>query len=202
MALLPTIEKREILMQIAEDFSIEFQNDEVLSESMNKATKAMGKQAILKMIDAGIKADGDSSKLVTINKVIQHVDDLNWLERLQLKMEKKLREYDQKLKNKETGVISKVFTRIKQFLVKVGHIIAKAINKTVYTAKIGYKAGKDMMQTDDGIGTDFEIDLKQGLMTGKARDRVLRHAAVLKNADKKGFRQKYNSSKATYNWMK
>lgn len=32
MALLPTIEKREILMQIAEDFSIEFQNDEVLSE--------------------------------------------------------------------------------------------------------------------------------------------------------------------------
>lgn len=201
MALLPTIEKREILMQIAEDFSIEFQNDEVLSESMNKATEAMGKQAILKMIDAGIKADGDSSKLVTINKVIQHVDDLNWLERLQLKMEKKLREYDQKLKNKETGVISKVFTRIKQFLVKVGHIIAKAINKTVYTAKIGYKAGKDMMQTD-GIGTDLEIGLKQGLMTGKARDRVLRHAAVLKNADKKGFRQKYNSSKATYNWMK
>ena len=31
MALLPTIEKREILMKIAEDFSIEFQNDEVLS---------------------------------------------------------------------------------------------------------------------------------------------------------------------------
>lgn len=58
---------------------------------MNKATEAMGKQAIIKMIDAGIKADGDASKLVTINKVIQHVDDLNWLERLQLKMEKKLR---------------------------------------------------------------------------------------------------------------
>ena len=167
---------------------------------MNKATEAMGKQAILKMIDAGIKADGDSSKLVTINKVIQHVDDLNWLERLQLKMEKKLREYDQKLKNKETGVISKVFTRIKQFLVKVGHIIAKAINKTVYTAKIGYKAGKDM--ATGGIGSDFEIMDKKDQMTGKARDRVLRHAAVLKNADKKGFRQKYNSSKATYNWMK
>lgn len=201
MALLPTIEKREILMQIAEDFSIEFQNDEVLSESMNKATEAMGKQAILKMIDAGIKADGDSSKLVTINKAIQHVDDLNWLERLQLKMEKKLREYDQKLKNKETGVISKVFTRIKQFLVKVGHIIAKAINKTVYTAKIGYKAGKDMMQTD-GIGTDFEIGLKQGLMTGKARDRVLRRISVLKNSDKKDFLQRKAASKGTYKWMK
>lgn len=201
MALLPTIEKREILMQIAEDFSIEFQNDEVLSESMNNATEAMGKQAILKMIDAGIKADGDSSKLVTINKVIQHVDDLNWLERLQLKMEKKLREYDQKLKNKETGVVSKVFTRIKQFLVKVGHVIAKAINKTVYTAKIGYKAGKDMAQTD-GIGSDLEIGIKQGLMTGKARDRVLRRASVLKNAGKKDFRQRYNGSKATYQWLK
>lgn len=201
MALLPTIEKREILMQIAEDFSIEFQNDEVLSESMNNATEAMGKQAILKMIDAGIKADGDSSKLVTINKAIQHVDDLNWLERLQLKMEKKLREYDQKLKNKETGVVSKVFTRIKQFLVKVGHIIAKAINKTVYTAKIGYKAGKDMVQTD-GIGSDLEIGIKQGLMTGKARDRVLRRASVLKNAGKKDFRQRYNGSKATYQWLK
>lgn len=201
MALLPTIEKREILMQIAEDFSIEFQNDEVLSESMNNATEAMGKQAILKMIDAGIKADGDSSKLVTINKVIQHVDDLNWLERLQLKMEKKLREYDQKLKNKETGVVSKVFTRIKQFLVKVGHIIAKAINKTVYIAKIGYKAGKDMVQTD-GIGSDLEIGIKKGLMTGKARDRVLRRASVLKNADKKDFRQRYNGSKATYQWLK
>lgn len=201
MALLPTIEKREILMQIAEDFSIEFQNDEVLSESMNDATEAMGKQAIIKMIDAGIKADGDASKLVTINKTIQHVDDLNWLERLQLKMEKKLREYDQKLKNKETGVVSKVFTRIKQFLVKVGHIIAKAINKTVYTAKLGYKAGKDMVQTD-GIGSDLEIGLKQGLMTGKAKDRVLRRAAVLKNAGKKDFRQRYNGSKATYNWMK
>lgn len=201
MALLPTIEKREILMQIAEDFSIEFQNDEVLSESMNDATEAMGKQAIIKMIDAGIKADGDASKLVTINKTIQHVDDLNWLERLQLKMEKKLREYDQKLKNKETGVVSKVFTRIKQFLVKVGHIIAKAINKTVYTAKLGYKAGKDMVQTD-GIGSDLEIGLKQGLMTGKAKDRVLRRAAVLKNAGKKDFRQRYNGSKATYQWLK
>lgn len=200
MALLPTIEEREILVQIAEDFSIEFENDEVLSEAMDNADEAMGKQVIIKMIDAGIKANGDASKLVTINKTIQHVDDLNWLERLQLKMEKKLREYDQKLKNKETGVISKVFTRIKQFLVKVGHIIAKAINKTVYTAKIGYKAGKDM--ATGGIGSDFEIMDKKDQMTGKARDRVLRRISVLKNSDKKDFRQRYNSSKGTYRWMK
>ena len=198
MALLPTIEEREILVQIAEDFSIEFENDEALSED---AVEAMGKQAIIQMIDAGIKANGDASKLVTINKAIQHVDDLNWLERLQLKMEKKLREYNQKLKDKETGIVSKVFTRIKQFLVKVGHIIAKAINKTVYTVKLGYKAGKDMKQTG-GIGADLEIGLKQGLMTGKARDRVLRRASVLKNADKKDFRQRYNGSKDTYNWLK
>lgn len=200
MALLPTIEEREILVQIAEDFSIEFENDEVLSEAMDNADEAMGKQFIIKMIDAGIKANGDASKLVNINKTIQHVDDLNWLERLQLKMEKKLREYDQKLKNKETGVISKVFTRIKQFLVKVGHIIAKAINKTVYTAKIGYKAGKDM--ATGGIGSDFEIMDKKDQMTGKARDRVLRRISVLKNSDKKDFLQRKAASKGTYNWMK
>lgn len=202
MALLPTIEEREreILVQIAEDFSIEFENDEVLSEAMDNADEAMGKQVIIKMIDAGIKANGDTSKLVTINKTIQHVDDLNWLERLQLKMEKKLREYDQKLKNKETGVISKVFTRIKQFLVKVGHIIAKAINKTVYTAKIGYKAGKDM--ATGGIGSDFEIMYKKDQMTGKARDRVLRRISVLKNSDKKDFLQRKAASKGTYKWMK
>lgn len=197
MALLPTIEEREILVQISEDFSIEFENDEVLYEA--DAVEAMGKQAIIKMIDAGIKANGDASKLVTINKAIQHVDDLNWLERLQLKMEKKLREYNQKLKDKETGIISKVFTRIKQFLVKVGQIIAKAINKLVYTVKLGYKAGKDM-QTG-GIGSDLEIGLKQGLMTGKARDKVLRRAAVLKNSNKKDFRQRYNSSKRDYMLM-
>lgn len=200
MALLPTIEEREILVQIAEDFSIEFENDEVLSEAMDNADEAMGKQVIIKMIDAGIKANGDASKLVTINKTIQHVDDLNWLERLQLKMEKKLREYDQKLKNKETGVISKVFTRIKQFLVKVGHIIAKAINKTVYAAKIGYKAGKDM--ATGGIGSDFEIMDKKDQMTGKARDRVLRRISVLQNSDKKDFLQRKAASKGTYNWMK
>lgn len=199
MALLPTIEEREILIQIAEDFSIEFENDEVLSEAMDNADEAMGKQVIIKMIDAGIKANGDASKLVTINKTIQHVDDLNWLERLQLKMEKKLREYDQKLKNKETGTISKVFTKIKQFLVKVGHIIAKAINKTVYTAKIGYKAGKDMA---GGIGSDFEIMDKKDQMTGKARDRVLRRISVLKNSDKKDFLQRKAASKGTYKWMK
>ena len=198
MALLPTIEEREILVQISEDFSIEFENDEVLYEA--DAVEAMGKQAIIKMIDAGIKANGDASKLVTINKAIQHVDDLNWLERLQLKMEKKLREYNQKLKDKETGIISKVFTRIKQFLVKVGQIIAKAINKLVYTVKLGYKAGKDM-QTG-GIGSDLEIGLKQGLMTGKARDKVLRRAAVLKNSNKKDFSQRYNSSKRDYMLMK
>lgn len=199
MALLPTIEEREILIQIAEDFSIEFENDEVLSEAMDNADEAMGKQVIIKMIDAGIKANGDASKLVTINKTIQHVDDLNWLERLQLKMEKKLREYDQKLKNKETGTISKVFTKIKQFLVKVGHIIAKAINKTVYTAKIGYKA-KDM--ATGGIGSDFEIMDKKDQMTGKARDRVLRRISVLKNSDKKDFLQRKAASKGTYKWMK
>lgn len=60
-------------------------------------------QEVVKLIDAGIKADGDMSKLVKINGMFQHIDDLNWLERLQLKMENKIQEYNKKLKNDKTG---------------------------------------------------------------------------------------------------
>lgn len=55
-------------------------------------------QEVVKLIDAGIKADGDMSKLVKINGMFQHIDDLNWLERLQLKMENKIQEYNKNLK--------------------------------------------------------------------------------------------------------
>lgn len=67
-------------------------------------------QEVVKLIDAGIKADGDMSKLVKINGMFQHIDDLNWLERLQLKMENKIQEYNKKLKNDKTGTFSKVWT--------------------------------------------------------------------------------------------
>lgn len=96
-------------------------------------------QEVVKLIDAGIKADGDMSKLVKINGMFQHIDDLNWLERLQLKMENKIQEYNKKLKNDKTGTFSKVWTNIKKFLLKVVHSITSTINKLVSKAKILYK---------------------------------------------------------------
>ena len=82
-------------------------------------TKEVGAQAILKMINAGIKANGDMSKLVKINGMIQHVEDLNWLEILQMRMENKIREYNRKLKDEKTGKFSRIWTNIKKFLLKI-----------------------------------------------------------------------------------
>lgn len=101
-------------------------------------------QEVVKLIDAGIKADGDMSKLVKINGMFQHIDDLNWLERLQLKMENKIQEYNKKLKNDKTGTFSKVWTNIKKFLLKVVHSITSTINKLVSKAKILYKTNSSL----------------------------------------------------------
>lgn len=81
------------------------------------------------MINAGIKANGDMRKLVKINGMIQHVEDLNWLEILQMRMENKIREYNRKLKDEKTGKFSRIWTNIKKFLLKVINFITSAINK-------------------------------------------------------------------------
>ena len=109
-------------------------------------------QEVVKLIDAGIKADGDMSKLVKINGMFQHIDDLNWLERLQLKMENKIQEYNKKLKNDKTGTFSKVWTNIKKFLLKIINFITSAINKLVSGGKLAYKAAKNVAS---GRLTDF-----------------------------------------------
>ena len=82
------------LDEIADDITVSLQE-------ANNFTKEVGAQAILKMINAGIKANGDMSKLVKINGMIQHVEDLNWLEILQMRMENKIREYNRKLKDEK-----------------------------------------------------------------------------------------------------
>ena len=152
MALFILTENKEILNLIAEDFALEFSEIEALEEGSND--EAVGRQVILQHIDAGIKADGDSSKLVQINKVLQHVDDLNWLEKLQLKMEKKIREYNQKLKDDSQGTLAKVWTKVKQFLTKVVAAVTKAINKLVYSTKMGFRAGKD--QASHGLDSGLK----------------------------------------------
>lgn len=104
MALFVIQESRFFLDEIADDITVSLQ------EETNKFAKEVGAQAILKMINAGIKANGDMSKLVKINGMIQHVEDLNWLEILQMRMENKIREYNKKLKENDdkTGRFSRI----------------------------------------------------------------------------------------------
>lgn len=192
MALFILTENKEILNLIAEDFALEFVDIEALDEGGND--EAVGRQVLLQNIDAGIKADGDSSKLVQINKVLQHIDDLNWLEKLQLKMEKKIREYNQKLKDDSQGKLAKVWTKIKQFLAKVVASITKAINKLAYSVKMGYRAGKD--QATGGLNSGLDLMTKPGQMKGSAGKRVNRHLAALSAHQEKGLSAKLNKARA------
>ena len=192
MALFILTENKEILNLIAEDFALEFVDIEALDEGGNY--EAVSRQVLLQNIDAGIKADGDSSKLVQINKVLQHIDDLNWLEKLQLKMEKKIREYNQKLKDDSQGKLAKVWTKIKQFLAKVVASITKAINKLAYSVKMGYRAGKD--QATGGINSGLDLMTKSGQMKGSAGKRVNRYLAALSAHQEKGLSAKLNKARA------
>lgn len=195
MALFILTENKEILNLIAEDFALEFSDIEALEEGSND--EAVGRQVILQHIDAGIKADGDSSKLVQINKALQHVDDLTWLEKLQLKMEKKIREYNQKLKDDSQGTLAKVWTKIKQFLVKVVAAVTKAINKLAYSVKMGYRAGKD--QASHGLDSGLKLMTKPGRMKGSAAHRVNRHLAANAAHAEKGLAAKLNKARSIRN---
>lgn len=192
MALFILTENKEILNLIAEDFALEFADIEALDEGSNDET--VGRQVLLQQVEAGIKADGDASKLVQINKVLQHIDDLNWLEKFQLKMEKKIREYNQKLKDDSQGKLAKVWTKIKQFLVKVAASVAKAINKLTYSVKMGYRAGKD--KATAGIGSGLDLMSKPGQMKGDAAKRVNRHLSALSAHQEKGLAAKLNKARA------
>lgn len=147
MALFVIEESRFFLDEIADDITVSLQE-------ANNFTKEVGAQAILKMINAGIKANGDMSKLVKINGMIQHVEDLNWLEILQMRMENKIREYNKKLKEDDgkTGRFSRIWTNIKKFLLKIVNFITSAINKLVSSSKLAYKAAKNVAS---GNLTDF-----------------------------------------------
>ena len=195
MALFILTENKEILNLIAEDFALEFSEIEALEEGSND--EAVGRQVILQHIDAGIKDDGDSSKLVQINKVLQHVDDLNWLEKLQLKMEKKIREYNQKLKDDSQGTLAKVWTKVKQFLTKVVAAVTKAINKLVYSTKMGFRAGKD--QASHGLDSGLKLMTKPGRMKGSAAHRVNRHLAANAAHAEKGLAAKLNKARSIRN---
>lgn len=145
-------------------------------------------QEVVKLIDAGIKADGDMSKLVKINGMFQHIDDLNWLERLQLKMENKIQEYNKKLKNDKTGTFSKVWTNIKKFLLKVVHSITSTINKLVSKAKILYKTNSSLRS-----GRTPENYLRIRKMN-QIKDKNIRNK-IASRIGSKYYKQIYNSKR-------
>jgi len=86
-------EDKAILDSIALDLT-----NSLTEESKNVYMKSqVQKQKIIEMLNAGIKANGDMSKLTKINGLIMHVDDLTWLEKKQLQIEDKIKEYSKNI---------------------------------------------------------------------------------------------------------
>lgn len=94
-----------------------------IDEDLNKLAK--GFNASVDNIMKGGQPTGEASLINNISKV----KNLNWLQRKQVELEDKLEKYEQKVKSDKTGTFSKIWTRLKAFIVKVIHAIVKAINK-------------------------------------------------------------------------
>lgn len=97
---------------------------------------AKGFNTAVNNIKKGGQPTGEASLINSISKV----KNLNWLQRKQVELEAKLEKYEQKVKSDKTGTFSKIWTRLKAFIVKVIHAIVKAINKA--HAWIKKKVGK------------------------------------------------------------
>lgn len=97
---------------------------------------AKGFNTAVNNIKKGGQPTGEASLINSISKV----KNLNWLQRKQVELKAKLEKYDQKVKSDKTGTFSKIWTRLKAFIVKVIHAIVKAINKA--HAWIKKKVGK------------------------------------------------------------
>lgn len=174
-------EDKAILDNIALDLT-----NSLTEESKNVYMKSeVQKQKIIEMINAGVKANGDMSKLTKINGLIAHVDDLTWLEKKQLQIEDKIKEYSKKLKSKESGMLSKVWTKVKQFLLKIVGFIVKAINKLYKNLKLSYKASKHLHDGND-ITTIADLGSKADEIEDKNIKRKIasRSAALVRSQDK------------------
>lgn len=180
------------LFNINESKSLIYSNDNSISyfseANIHEIRYEIYMQEVVKLIDAGIKADGDMSKLVKINGMFQHIDDLNWLERLQLKMENKIQEYNKKLKNDKTGTFSKVWTNIKKFLLKVVHSITSTINKLVSKAKILYKTNSSLRS---GRTPENYIRIRK---MNQIKDKNIRNK-IASRIGSKYYKQIYNSKR-------
>ena len=109
-------------------------------------------------------------------------------------MEKKIREYNQKLKDDSQGTLAKVWTKVKQFLTKVVAAVTKAINKLAYSVKMGYRASKD--QATGGLKSSMNIMTKSGKIKGSAEHRVARHLAANASHADKGLSAKLKKARS------
>ena len=66
---------------------------------------------------------------------------------------RKTKKYEEKLKSDKTGTFAKIWTKVKQFFVKILAAIAKAINKAVrfVKQKVAKRKIKNMMKNGDGL---------------------------------------------------
>lgn len=94
-----------------------------IDEDLNGLAKRFN--AAKNNIMKGGQPTGEASLINSISKV----KNLNWLQRKQVELEAKLEKYEQKVKSDKTGTFSKIWTRLKAFIVKVINAIVKAINK-------------------------------------------------------------------------
>lgn len=173
-------EDQVILDNIALDLT-----NSLTEESKNVYMKSqVQKQKIIEMLNAGIKANGDMSKLTKINGLIMHVDDLTWLEKKQLQIEDKIKEYSKKLKSKESGMLSKVWTKVKQFLLKIVGFIVKAINKLYKNMKLSYKASKHLHDKDATTIADLGSKANEIEDRNIKRKIASRSAALVRSQDK------------------
>lgn len=117
-----------LVEQCSTDFNnILFENSEgpvagSIDEDLNGLAKRFN--AAKNNIMKGGQPTGEASIINDISKV----KNLNWLQRKQVELEAKLEKYEQKVKSDKTGTFSKIWTRLKAFIVKVIHAIVKAIN--------------------------------------------------------------------------
>lgn len=70
-----------------------------------------------------------------------------------ISIRRKTKKYEEKLKSDKTGTFAKIWTKVKQFFVKILAAIAKAINKAVrfVKQKVAKRKIKNMMKNGDGL---------------------------------------------------
>lgn len=135
----------ECYIDFATIFNENSNGESTEQEVNNKINNALGD------LMGGEDVAADMVSEICVN--IQSITDPTWLEKKQYQLEEKLKKYEEKLKSDKTGTFAKIWTRVKQFFVKILAAITKAINKAVrfVKQKVAKRKIKNMMKNGDGL---------------------------------------------------